>query len=888
MSTLKFIVLRTVGFLEQSRLQIVFHSNIDVCIQGGIAKHYCAHNLLTYHISNRLSFHRFTMRTPAQASTSMATMATSSATTMQMLRQLMAQAAESASSVAGDLTPSTPLEQFEPNFRRSSGSTPQRYARRHINQLPPAGDVAHKGVPLPPVEDGLRMKRIQEVANEIKQTYKHPIGASQVETEVLHHVRAILYMNRTIITQSFVSHVAGVSQGSLSHYVRGLFKGNQENVDQRLTRFVELFASGALDPYIDDIRGSVRSASRPLVLPSTTTAPTTVPPIPTSGSFPTSSLPVEKPSVPLPIPPPPPPQLQPAPWAHTPTPDDSSTPDQVTPVGPSAQTDAPLFSPKIATNTDSARGTDGSNDDVDNVSRRLYLPPTQTGPSQPVSDPSNQNERLDPPSIPFVFDGIPERATRPRRRKRTAPVPFVIKPTPPKPQPLMFPDPPEEPKKIDPTTAVDLAFRTLIASDWATDVPSAHGARALLLLIEIYVELDKRVLHTYTQWDVNERQLSAETAADRIRLRLGFPPAFAQPVAMQIRRALFHAGIFCAPPPASQPTENRRLIRFSVQVGEGEHMREIQDECEWDLAAGGLNSPELFAQQLCIDEKVPQQYAVNVAEAIREKLVIAHAISYGDDETRRLASAMIAKNDPLLWQLRTVQSALTKSLPEEERAKEREENAASISKLILIPILDAVPLESEKRIRLQKQRERENRLEEEARIYLQKIESQYALREIQMEKDMKDAEEAAARIYEERNLDFRPYLKLKVARDESPSIWMVPAFDRRRRKQLTFPMVSHRSVGKHQSSRPTKRRKSGRQVERSPLEGKRVRRSLENRESSDFLDDNALHVERNLSDADPKTPDLEKKYVIPLRLSLKRTMGEDSGADSNCPKKRRR
>lgn len=819
----------------------------------------------------------------------MATMATSPASTMQMLRQLMAQAAESASSVAGDLSTPAPPEQFEPTFRRPPGPSPQRYARRNINQLPPAADVVPKGAPLPPVEDGVRMSRIQEVANEIKQTYKHPPGAAQIETEVLHHVRAILYMNRTVITQSFVSHVAGVSQGSLSHYVRGLFKGNQDNVDHRLTRFVELFASGALDPYIDDIRGSVRSASRPLPMPSTTTAPTTVAPVSTSVSFPTPASYVEKPSVPPPIPPPPPPQLQPVPWAHTSTHDENNTPpDQTNSDKPPTQSDAPSVSPKIVSNANPIKGTDSTNDDVENVARRLYLPSPKAGSSQTGSDPSNQNERLDVPTIPLVFDGIPERATRPRRRKRTAPVPYTVKPLPPKPQPLAFPDPPEEPEQIDPTTAVDLAFHTLIASDWATDVPCAHGARALLLLIEIFVELDGRVLHTYTQWDVNERWLSAEVAADRIRHRLGFPICFVPPIAMQIRRALFHGGIFCAPPPTSQPTENRRLIRFSMEIGEGESKREIRDECEWDLAAGGLNSPEFFAQQFCIDEKVPQQYAVKLAEAIRKKLVIAHAVSYGDDETRRLASAMVAENDPLLWQLRTVKSALTKSLPEEERAKEREENENNISKHILIPILDGVTLEAARRLQLRTQKERVIRLEAETRSYLQKIEAQHALRQSRIEKGMKEAEETAARIYEERNLDFRPYLKLKVARDESPSLWMVPAFDRRRRKQLTFPMASHRGAGKHQTPRPSKRRKSGRQIERTASETKRSRRSLENRDSSDFLDDDALYVARRPMDVDSSTPASEKKYVIPLKLYLKRTMEEDSNTDSGRLKKRRR
>lgn len=806
------------------------------------------------------------MRTPATTALPASTMTPSPVVTLQMLRQMMAQAAAKASTVAGDLSTPASSEHFEPTFRRPPGPASQRYARRLINQLPPAAaNFTPKGAPLPPVEDGVRMKRVQEVANDIKKTYKHPIDAAQVETDVLHHIRAILYMNRTVITQSFVSHVAGVSQGSLSHYVRGLFKGNQDNVDQRLARFVELFVSGALDPYIDEIRAGIRSAARPLYFsPANTTltpaasTPTVLTPPPTT---------IDNLNIPLPVPPPPPPQLQPAPWTHhTPTPevDQAFSSEHATPTKSSVEIEADSLSTIIPTDIEPEKVPDSSIDEhTDTIARKLYMPPSNLVPHA-VPDMVTSNMRADVANAPPIVDFSSDRLIRPRKRRRTVPVPFVIKPTPPKPAPLKFPELPEEIENINHTTAIDNAFHTLISSEWSMD---SDLTKPLLLLIELNVELDGNLLHTYIQWEVNERKISPELAADLIRLRLGFSTSFAHPIAMQIRRALFNAGVICPPPPTLEPVENRRLIRFSLQIDEGDKKREICDECEWDLSAGGLNSPELFARQFCIDEKLPQRFAINVSQAIREKLVVAHAISYGDEETQQLASKMVSEDDPLRWQLRVIKSSLVKLLPEEERAKEREEHEAAINSVIVLPILDAVVFESRKRKEAKLLREYEMRTECDFKHFKGRITSVIAQRNEHIEKGVQKAEEEAEKIYEERNLDFRPYLGLTVARDEKPSVWMVPAFDRRRRKQLTFPMVSGKNTGKHGSaSRSSKRRKSFRPSEKG------VAQSIKSisTKTRGVIDPEVSGIDADPSDDVSMAAARSKPFSIPLRLFLKR------------------
>lgn len=129
-----------------------------------------------------------------------------------------------------------------------------------------------------------------------------------------------------------------------------------------------------------------------------------------------------------------------------------------------------------------------------------------------------------------------------------------------------IPGPSEEPGKVNHTMAVDLEFRTRIASDWTTNVSCAHEARVLFMLIDIFVEHDVCDFHAFIQWYVMNRWLSAKVAADCIRHHLRFSTRFIRAKTMQIPRALFHGVIFSTPLPTSQSIKNSRLICISIQI----------------------------------------------------------------------------------------------------------------------------------------------------------------------------------------------------------------------------------------------------------------------------------------------------------------------------------
>lgn len=727
------------------------------------------------------------------------------APTSQMLRQMMARAAATASAATGDAF-HTPASVPEPVRQRAPAVPRPPSARRlSINQLPPmlSTELIRKGAPLPPPENGIRLNRINEVMKKLKQQYRHPATASQVETDTLHQIRAILYMNRALVTQSFISHVSGVSQGSLSHYVRGLFKGNQPNVDQRLAKFVEQFANGELDSYLEEIRNGSRSAARPLYIPSAQTTPS---PAVLTPVTPAVTAPTEK----APIPPPPPPQLHPAPWARPVEPQEGSVAGEPTNQQPQSE-EAPTKT--VPENPDGEKSVP-----IDPSSQNFAEEAAARVAEQIAGKMAQQQHLTTPATAQFqagntCADGRsaaigpipvigPPRRTRKRKRKQPPSVPQMAKPT----QPL-FPKTPHEPQTVTPEMSVDRAYHSVCMADWTTN---AYGAEPLLVPIELFVSIDDMVMHTYTEWDVNERELSPEVAADRLRKSRNLPQEFIRPIAMQIRRALFDSGVLCAAPPATEPTENRRHIRFSVELNEENSTRVLSDECEWDLATGGLNSPERFAQQLCLDAGISQRHVGAVAEAIRKKLRIAQAIAYGDEATRLAAMEGLSEDDPVRRPLPPVRSALDKSTPEDQRARERKENEKKIMDAILNPLVGSVPEEADRRSMERKRKAAEERLRKEQEELNRRKEEEIARRKAKLEEGIKEAESEALRIYEERNLDFRPYLGLTVARGERPSLWLPPAFDRRRRKQLTFPMVQQvrrNSTAKSSSSARSSKRK---------------------------------------------------------------------------------
>lgn len=793
----------------------------------------------------------------------------------QSLRRMMAQAAAVASAATGgvsDISTRWPIETLHPRPAPMPRPVP---GRRHstVNQLPSTlpsesrSDVTYRGAPLPPVKDGIRLQRVLLVAEELKKSYEHPANTAQIENEILHHVRAILFMNRTLITQSFVSHVTGVSQGSLSHYVRGLFRGNQTNVDQRLTRFVEQFASGELDQYIEEIRAGVRSAARPLYLPPQP-PPVAVPQQPTP-------LAVEK----TPIPPPPPPQLQPAPWTH-PAPQlmqhaaHYGSPAQLTPKTKYA---ANTIISSVE-NADKAR-TDSLPNAVEQAGQHIADQSFGQDISQQRLTPqSTAVDQLNNVSSENVSSKHVRRTLR-RRRPQQFSSPDMQQ------SGLMFPEPNDD-IELTPTVAVDRAFHSLVAAEWA---PDAILAEPLLIPVEIYVESDGYVLYTFIQWDVNERALSPELAADRLRRNRGLPTTFIKPVAAQIRRALFDAGVPCAAPPSRGPAENRRILRFSVELEsktKDSGPLVISDEVEWDLAGHPFNSPELFARQLCQDEGIAHRHALKIAQAIRQKLSIAQAISYGNQETRQAALAMVANDDPLRFSLETVRSALIKCAPVDNRSRERSANERKVLSTIFTPLLDDVIDEASRRADLRKRKEVEKNMLREYEQFKRREAEKIAQREAALEQGVKRAEEEAVHVYRERNLDFRPYLALVVARGERPSVWMPPAFDRRRRKQLTFPMVQQNKRTNAskltRSARPFKRRRTFRDALSGDEENIYLNAASNNEIRDDTFDSEMVMEE------DMKINKKEETITMVLPLKLRIKPADDFKTDSSRINRRRR
>lgn len=446
----------------------------------------------------------------------------------------------------------------------------------------------------------------------------------------------------------------------------------------------------------------------------------------------------------------------------------------------------------------------------------------------------------------------------------------------------------EESAEPSPVDAVERAYHALVAPNWTSDPTHAEP---LLVPIELFVEIDDRTLHMFTQWDVNERTLSPEIVAERIRRARGLSKEFATPAAKQIRRALFAAGIVCPPPPAAADAENRRLIRIDVELGEGDEKQKLRDEFEWDLGIGSLNSPELFAHCLCSDAGIPQKHASVVARAIRERLVCAHAIAYGDEETRQAALKALPLDDPLRNPLPTVVSAFVKD-PEQGRLS-RELHEADMADMFVRPLIDAVITEAQNR-----REEHERKVKEEAeRKELEAMraaeEAEAAARQDKIAEALQDVEDAAIQLQKERGLDFRPYLALKMGRGENPGVWTPGVFDRKRRRQTSFPMTApSRIYTSHVQTGPrlTRKRRSARRDNGTESHG---RNQSEERRASSGSANRQVKGEAVASDSEIKEEVTQtvidgQDVKVRVVLRIKPEKKKDSRSGSSSKKRRRR
>lgn len=195
--------------------------------------------------------------------------------------------------------------------------------------------------------------------------------------------------------------------------------------------------------------------------------------------------------------------------------------------------------------------------------------------------------------------------------------------------------------------------------------------------------------HYFTQWDVNERDRSPEEVAASIVKSERVSDALVPKIAAQIRFHLFEAGIACPVPPSEQTTENLREIRIKVKLG-NEPGEFVDDTFEWDICMGEFNNPELFAQHICAERGLSQFFVPQVAQAARAQIVLAQAISYGDERTKELALSRLEEDDPLRDKIGTLDSAIRTMTAKEKRAKERAASRKVVEGGIIDPLLESI------------------------------------------------------------------------------------------------------------------------------------------------------------------------------------------------------
>lgn len=721
------------------------------------------------------------------------------------VRNMMAAAAAAATAAAGDAAAAAAAAAVErPRARSYDHVQPGANRRQSMSQLAAVmgdGSGAGRSQPLPSPLHGARWMRIRAVAGEIATKWKHPHGSTQYETETLHLVRAILYLNKSLITQSFVSHVSQVSQGTLSHYVRGLFRGNQGNVEERLMLFVRRFAEGDLDPLLEEARASSRPLSRPSqhALAQVAGSSGVGNNINNSSAIPAYQAPTAVLSTP--VAPPPPPQLQPPPWAHQ-----SPTPKQRTPTPSQGPLESPAPAPSNGVPAILFSTLSGQRSRIPATPQHQVMPTTAPPLSPSHSSPVAVSVAgaTVPPNAPGVEAPVPtppmaattDRALRAMQRQQLQGMEQVQQH-----QSLQQQHPPpaaskrprssvplvEQFEELTPRLAAERAFHAFMACKWGGD---SGGFEPLLLPLEIFVEREGRVLHMFTQWDVNERSLAPETVAERIRRARGFPAMFTEPIAALIRKRLFESGVICAPPPKSG--ENRHLIKIVAELEEGNSTHVLKDEFEWDLGAGAFNSAELFAQHLCSDAGISQVHAPTVARAIRTEVSRANAIAYGDAETRNLALEGLNPDHHMRHPLPTISSAVVSLSPEEKRLQDREENEIMIEKLFVAPLVSRAFSESRNRLASYARAVADERAHAQARRLREKAAAEDAERQSAIDESLKEVQKQADRIREESGVDLRPYFDLRLGRGERPSVWIEGVFDRKRRRVTALPMTRYR------------------------------------------------------------------------------------------------
>lgn len=131
----------------------------------------------------------------------------------------------------------------------------------------PGATIAAPSIKPAPEEDAQRaallarrVAKVNETADMMRDKWEHPPGP-QEETIVFHRIKALLEVAE--LSQSFVCRCAAITQGAMSQYMRCLFRGRQDVLEEKIEKFIDDFLKGNYDGHAR--RGTTGRRSRPSV-----------------------------------------------------------------------------------------------------------------------------------------------------------------------------------------------------------------------------------------------------------------------------------------------------------------------------------------------------------------------------------------------------------------------------------------------------------------------------------------------------------------------------------------------------------------------------------------------------------------------------------------------
>lgn len=135
----------------------------------------------------------------------------------------------------------------------------------------------------------------------------------------------------------------------------------------------------------------------------------------------------------------------------------------------------------------------------------------------------------------------------------------------------------------------------------------------VLVPIRLDIDIEGQKLRDTFTWNKNETLISPEQFAEVLCDDLELPSSqFVSAIASSIRQ---QCDQFSADMIPEDEEDRRVIIKLNIHVGN----ISLVDQFEWDLT-NPLNSPELFAQELCADLGLGGEFATTIAYSIRGQL----------------------------------------------------------------------------------------------------------------------------------------------------------------------------------------------------------------------------------------------------------------------------